>query len=90
MIEAFGPRISLGTWLSPDLAGNGAEIARVIRITNESSGVVRVIVGNETLFRHEVTAEQLIVYLDRVHAVVKVPVTATKQWHVYREHPELT
>ena len=73
----------------PDLAGNEAEIARAIRIANESPSVVRVIVGNEALFRREVTAEQLIAYLDRVRAAVKVPVTTAEQWHVYREHPEL-
>ncbi len=89
LAEAFGLRVSLGIWLGPDLAGNEAEIARAIRIANESPSVVRVIVGNEALFRREVTAEQLIAYLDRVRAAVKVPVTTAEQWHVYREHPEL-
>ena len=58
LAEAFGLRVSLGIWLGPDLAGNEAEIARAIRIANESPSVVRVIVGNEALFRREVTAEQ--------------------------------
>ncbi|MDI2353401.1 glycosyltransferase NdvB, partial [Pseudomonas aeruginosa] len=89
LAEAFGLRVSLGIWLGPDLASNEAEIARAIRIANESPSVVRVIVGNEALFRREVTAEQLIAYLDRVRAAVKVPVTTAEQWHVYREHPEL-
>ncbi len=89
LAEAFGLRVSLGIWLGPDLASNEAEIARAIRIANESPSVVRVIVGNEALFRREVTAEQLIAYLDRVRAAVKVPVTTAEQWHVYREYPEL-
>ena len=51
LAEAFGLRVSLGIWLGPDLASNEAEIARAIRIANESPSVVRVIVGNEALFR---------------------------------------
>lgn len=88
LAEVFGLRISLGIWLDLDLAGNETEIARAIRTASESPNMVRVVVGSEALFRRGVTIKQLIVYLDRVHATVKVPVTIAEQWCAHREHPE--
>ncbi|CDF82572.1 putative glucosyl transferase [Pseudomonas knackmussii B13] len=89
LAEEYGMRVSLGIWIGPDEAENEAEIARGIEIANRSRSVVRVIVGNEALFRREVTRQQLIGYLDRVRAAVKVPVTTAEQWHIYRKYPEL-
>ncbi|SDH58217.1 Exo-beta-1,3-glucanase, GH17 family [Pseudomonas panipatensis] len=89
LAEEYGLRVSLGIWIGPDEAENEAEIARGIQLANSSRSVVRVIVGNEALFRREVTREQLIGYLDRVRAAVKVPVTTAEQWHIYEKYPEL-
>lgn len=89
LAEEYGMRVSLGIWISADEAENEAEIARGIEIANRSRSVVRVIVGNEALFRREVTKDQLIGYLDRVRAAVKVPVTTAEQWHIYEKYPEL-
>lgn len=89
LAEEYGMRVSLGIWLGPDEAENEAEIARGIDIANRARSVVRVIVGNEALFRREVTRQQLIGYLDRVRAAVKVPVTTAEQWHIYKKYPEL-
>ncbi len=87
LAEELGMRVSLGIWIGPDEAENEAEIERGIEIANNSRSVVRVIVGNEALFRREVTVEQLTAYLDRVRKAVKVPVTTAEQWHIYREIP---
>ncbi|MFZ5957299.1 glycosyltransferase [Pseudomonas knackmussii] len=89
LAEEYGMRVSLGIWIGPDEAENEAEIARGIEIANRARSVVRVIVGNEALFRREVTRQQLIGYLDRVRAAVKVPVTTAEQWHIYKKYPEL-
>lgn len=89
LAEEYGMRVSLGIWISADEAENEAEIARGIEIANRSRSVVRVIVGNEALFRREVTKDQLIGYIDRVRAAVKVPVTTAEQWHIYEKYPEL-
>ncbi|ANI16853.1 beta-(1-3)-glucosyl transferase [Pseudomonas citronellolis] len=89
LAEEYGMRVSLGIWISADEAENEAEITRGIEIANRSRSVVRVIVGNEALFRREVTKDQLIGYLDRVRAAVKVPVTTAEQWHIYEKYPEL-
>jgi len=89
LAEEFGLRVTLGIWISPDLERNEREIATAIELANTSRSVVRVVVGNEALFREEVTPENLIKYLDRVRAAVKVPVTTSEQWHIWKEHPEL-
>ncbi len=87
--EEFGLRVTLGIWISPDEERNEREIARGIEIANSSRSVVRVVVGNEALFRREVTPKQLMVFLDRVRAQVKVPVTTSEQWHIWEKYPQL-
>jgi exo-beta-1,3-glucanase (GH17 family)/cellulose synthase/poly-beta-1,6-N-acetylglucosamine synthase-like glycosyltransferase len=87
--EEFGLRVTLGIWVSPDQARTEREITRAIEITNTSRSVVRVVVGNEALFRGEIEADQLIVLLDRVRAAVKVPVTTSEQWHIWEKYPQL-
>jgi len=89
LAEEFGLRVTLGIWISNDQERNEREIEKGIELANHSRSVVRVVVGNEALFREEVTPEQLIGYLDRVRAAVKVPVTTSEQWHIWKEHPEL-
>lgn len=89
LAEELGLRVTLGIWISPDLERNEREIAKAIELANTSRSVVRVVVGNEALFRKEVTPEALIAYLDRVRAAVKVPVTTSEQWHIWKETPEL-
>ncbi len=89
LAEELGLRVTLGIWISPDLERNEREIARAIALANTSRSVIRVVVGNEALFREEVTPEGLIAYLDRVRAAVKVPVTTSEQWHIWKAHPEL-
>ena len=78
LAEEFGLRVTLGIWISPDEARNEREIVRAIELANSSRSVVRVVVGNEALFRREITVKQLSVLLDRVRAAVKVPVTDRK------------
>ena len=89
LAEELGLRVTLGIWISPDLERNEREIAKAIELANTSRSVVRVVVGNEALFREEITPQALIDYLDRVRAAVKVPVTTSEQWHIWKEHPEL-
>ncbi|TBU91257.1 glycosyltransferase [Phytopseudomonas dryadis] len=89
LAEEFGLRVTLGIWIGPDETRNEREIAKAIEIANDSRSVVRVVVGNEALFRREVTTRQLTAYMDRVRAAVKVPVTTSEQWHIWQEYPEL-
>ena len=89
LAEEAGLRVTLGIWLTNDEAANESQIERGIEIAKRERSVVRVIVGNEALFREEVTPEQLIGYLDRVRGALKVPVTTAEQWHIWQKYPEL-
>src|SRR5690606_2380893 len=61
---------------------------KAIEIANDSRSVVRVVVGNEAIYRSEITPEALIEYLDRVRAAIKVPVTTSEPWRIWRVPPE--
>ncbi|MCL7462533.1 glycosyltransferase [Pseudomonas sp. NW5] len=89
LAEDSGLRVTLGIWLSNDLEANEWQIQRGIEIARQQRNVVRVVVGNEALFREEVTVEQMIGYLDRVRGALKVPVTTAEQWHIWQKYPEL-
>ncbi|SEI42716.1 Exo-beta-1,3-glucanase, GH17 family [Azotobacter beijerinckii] len=89
LAEEVGLRVTLGIWISQDLERNEREIAKAIELAKSSRSVVRVVVGNEALYRTEVTPEALIAYIDRVRAAVKVPVTTSEQWHIWQKYPEL-
>ncbi|NQD93983.1 glycosyltransferase [Pseudomonas sp. CrR25] len=89
LAEEVGLRVTLGVWIGSDQARNEREIAKAIELANSERSVIRVVVGNEALFRREVTVEQLSAYLDRVRAAVKVPVTTSEQWHIWEEHQQL-
>jgi len=65
------------------------EIAGLIRLTNDNANVERVVVGNETLLRGEVSTRRLIEYIRQVKKNVKVPVSTAEPWHVWLDHPEL-
>ncbi|EPJ96254.1 glycosyltransferase [Pseudomonas psychrophila] len=89
LAEEFGLRVTIGIWISPDLERNEREIQKAIELANNSRSIVRVVVGNEALFREEITPEDLIVLLDRVRGAVKVPVTTSEQWHIWEKYPQL-
>ncbi len=89
LAEEAGLRVTLGIWLSNDLEANEWQIRRGIEIARQQRNVVRVVVGNEALFREEVSVEQMIGYLDRVRSALKVPVTTAEQWHIWQKYPQL-
>ena len=89
LAEEFGLRVTLGVWISTDLERNEREITRAIELANQSRSVVRVLVGNEALYRGEIEPEALIAYIRRVREAVKVPVSTSEQWHIWQEHPQL-
>ncbi len=89
LAEEFGLRVTLGVWISTDIERNEREVARAIELANQSRSIVRVLVGNEALYRGEIEPEALIEYIRRVREAVKVPVSTSEQWHIWQEHPEL-
>jgi exo-beta-1,3-glucanase (GH17 family)/cellulose synthase/poly-beta-1,6-N-acetylglucosamine synthase-like glycosyltransferase len=90
MAQKHGLNVTLGAWLDKNLEENEHQIETVIRQAKENyRNVIRIIVGNESMLRGEMTAEQLAGYLDRVRAAVDVPVSTAEPWHIWIKHPEL-
>jgi len=87
--QEFGMTVTLGIWISTDLVANEYEINRAIDIANRDRNIDMVVVGNEAVYRGDVTPEQLMEYIDRVREAVKVRVTTAEPWHIWLKYPEL-
>lgn len=81
--------ITQGAWLSRDMAANEAEVNGLVRVARAYPNVKRVMVGNEVLFRDDLSVTQLIDYIQRVKRQVNVPVSTAEPSYVWIQHPEL-
>lgn len=84
-----GLRVTLGIWIGNDPAANELEIANGIDLARSNPNVKRILVGNESLLRGDVSVAQLIEYIQRVQRQVTVPVSTAEPWHIWEDHPEL-
>ena len=88
----YGMTVSLGIWISPDLAKNDEQIDLAIKTALANRRVIdRVIVGNETQLFGYVSARQLEAYLDRVRAALpaRIKVTTAETWSTWVVIPEV-
>jgi exo-beta-1,3-glucanase (GH17 family)/cellulose synthase/poly-beta-1,6-N-acetylglucosamine synthase-like glycosyltransferase len=81
--------VALGAWIDGHRDKNEEQLQRVIDIANSHENVVRVIVGNEVLFRGDLPIGELEQYLDRARAAIEAPVGTAETWYVWLAHPEL-
>ncbi len=88
--ETLGMQVTLGVWIAQDLKHNANELATAIDITRRSRNVERLLVGNEVLFRADVSISQLITYLEQARQQVEVPVSTSEIWVQWHETPELS
>ena len=85
----FGLKVTTGAWLDKDNERNEREIRSVIDLAKRHSNIDGIVVGNETIYRDDLTVEELIKKIQRVKREVSVPVTTGEIWSVWRDHPEL-
>ncbi|MDR3450642.1 MAG: glycosyltransferase [Alphaproteobacteria bacterium] len=84
-----GIDVNLGAWISPDDAANQKELAHAIDVARANPNVKRLIVGNESLLRGDVTVDQLIGYIESAKRQIGIPVTTAEPWHVWIKYPQL-
>jgi len=84
-----GLRVTVGAWVDKDDARNEREISAAIDLARRHDNVKSIIVGNETVFRGEQSAADLVKLIQRVKRSTRVPVSTGEIWHVWIEHPEL-
>ncbi len=90
LARKHGLTVTLGAWLSADLAQNEIELARAIKIARENyQNVARVIIGNEAVLRRDLTVEQVGEYLARARQELNVPVSTAEPWHVWLHNKKL-
>ncbi|MGR9100362.1 MAG: glycoside hydrolase family 17 protein, partial [Gammaproteobacteria bacterium] len=83
--------VAVGAWIGADRADNRREIESLIEIGRSGNpNIVRLLVGNETLLRKDVSMQQLIAYLREVRARTWRPVSTSETWDTWLAHPELT
>jgi len=73
----FGLKVSLGIWLDNNQERNEREIRSALDLFHKNRNVNGIFVGNEVLFRHDMTADELAAFVKRVKHEVSgvVPVT---------------
>lgn len=82
-------KVALGAWLDRQLETNELEVAAAIELANKHANIIRLVIGNETILRGDLTVAQLAQQLDRVREAVRQPVSTAEPWHVWIKHPEL-
>lgn len=89
LARRYGLHVLAGAWIDTRLGRNEAEIRSLMGQIRNFKNVDRVIVGNESLHRGDVTLPQLVRYIRRVKERVKVPVSTAEPWYVWLKYPEL-
>lgn len=85
-----GLKTLVGAWLSSDLELNEKEIAGVIEVAKRGEADL-IAVGNEVLYRKELSEERLIEYLNHVRAAVPgIPVGYVDAYYEFCNSPALT
>ncbi|MGB8275996.1 MAG: glycosyltransferase [Alphaproteobacteria bacterium] len=89
LARPYGLRVTAGAWLDTNLERNDEEIRHLVTAVRNNRNVDRVLVGNESLLRGDLTVGQLVGYLRKVRATLRAPVSTAEPWHIWLKHPEL-
>lgn len=90
MAKKHGMKTLVGAWLGDDLELNEREIESLISMANE--GLVDVAaVGNEVMYRKDLTEDQLLEYIQRVkEAIPHIPVGYVDAYYEFSHRPRIT
>src|SRR3990172_4656074 len=75
LAQRHGLDVAAGAWIDGREDRNEREIAGLVELARKNGNVTRILVGNETLLRGDVSMEQLVGYIRRVRTEVSVPVS---------------
>lgn len=87
----YGLKMWLGAWVSSDAGLTKKEIETAIALAKEHHDIIEtVVVGNEALLRRDVSAGQLIAYIEEVKkALPDMTVTYADVWEFWNQHPDV-
>ena len=81
--------VNLGAWISRDAGNNAQEVAHAIDVTRANPNVKRLIIGNESLLREDISVSDLIALIEHTKRQVNIPVTTAEPWHIWLKYPQL-
>ncbi len=85
-----GIKTLVGAWLSDDLELNEKEIESLITLAKEGCVDIAA-VGNEVMYRGDLTEEQLLAYINRVkEALPNIPVGYVDAYYEFSHRPKIT
>ena len=86
----MGFKTLVGAWLSDDLKSNDNEIEGLLKLA--SKGLVSIAaVGNEVIYRKELSEDELISYIDYVKENINnIPVGYVDAYYEFRDRPNIT
>ena len=89
MAKKHGLKTLVGAWLSDDKEANEKEISSLIELAKQGHVDVAA-VGNEVLYRNDLTLEELIEYIQRVKQALSgmnIPVGYVDAYYEFSRHP---
>ncbi len=89
LAKPFGLNVVLGAWIDSDTDKNEIEVNTLINIARANANVKRVVVGNESLLRGDISKSKLIDQLEKVRNALSVPVSTAEPWHEWLKHPDM-
>ena len=88
--KKHGIKTLVGAWLGDDLEKNEEEIEGLIKLAKEGCVDIAA-VGNEVLYRKELTEEELLVYINRVKvAIPNIQVGYVDAYYEFSKRPAIT
>ena len=84
----FGLKVMAGAWLD-GTAKDDSELRGLWRQARTRPNIDRLIVGNETLLREDLSVAELIGRLDETRKRTRLPVSTAEPWGIWLAHPEL-
>lgn len=85
-----GLNTTIGAWIDGNLEKNRQEIEALLQASNQNNPkIVRVMVGNEVLFRDDIPKEQLIEYIREVKKRTWRPVSTSETFDIWLKNPDL-
>jgi exo-beta-1,3-glucanase (GH17 family)/cellulose synthase/poly-beta-1,6-N-acetylglucosamine synthase-like glycosyltransferase len=89
LAQKYGLKVTAGAWLNKSKDNNALEYNNLIRNADTYPNITRVIIGNETLLRGDLTVQELSAYLRYARKRLRQPVSTAEPWDQWLLHPEL-
>lgn len=89
LAKFYDMEVLSGAWLDRRMRNNEAELEALVALSRKHSNITRAMVGNESILRGDLSIDQLIGYLDRARAQLKIPVSTAEPFFVWERNPKL-